>query len=165
MPEPVFAEPLPESPPFPVEPSPSESDFKQALTEQAFAHLSIAELDALIARKVEQLRKTDPNDPEYRRKIRERFYVLTLTWRNERPNMSSFVKDYVGHPAYEEIIRMGWDVVPLILHELDHTLDFWFAALHRITGADPVPPASRGNLHEMACAWQVWGAEHGFYEP
>jgi hypothetical protein len=35
-------------------------------------------------------------------------------------------------------------------------------ALHAITGANPVPPASRGNLQEMADAWLAWGLEKGY---
>jgi hypothetical protein len=54
---------------------------------------------------------------------------------------------------------MGERALPLLLAELKREPDDWFWALHAISGADPVPPASRGRLHEMAEAWVRWGAE------
>ena len=38
----------------------------------------------------------------------------------------------------------------------------WFWALHAITGANPVPAASRGNVQAMAEAWLQWGSEKGY---
>jgi hypothetical protein len=70
-----------------------------------------------------------------------------------------------NHPAYREIIGMGGKVVPLLLRELRRQPDHWFIALHELTQANPVPPASYGNLQEMAAAWIRWGEEKGFLEP
>ena len=66
------------------------------------------------------------------------------------------------HPAYQEIIGMGERAVPLLLAELRREPDDWFWALHAITGANPVPAASRGNARTMAEAWLRWGAENGY---
>ena len=52
-------------------------------------------------------------------------------------------------PSYQRIIGLGSAVVPLLLRELERQPDHWFWALKAITGADPVPAASRGKLHEM----------------
>ena len=94
---------------------------------------------------------------------KEKFFILKSIWRAERPATSSFLKDLINHPAYEEIIKMGMAVVPLILQNLDRNLDHWFEALHRITGVEPVPATDRGNLYKMAYAWQTWGEENGLY--
>jgi hypothetical protein len=65
------------------------------------------------------------------------------------------------HPAYQEIIGMGAEVVPLLLRELGREPDHWFRALHALTGADPVPAASQGKVREMAAAWLDWARRHG----
>ena len=66
------------------------------------------------------------------------------------------------HPAYQQIIALGPEIVPLLLRELERSPDHWFRALHALTGADPVPPESRGKLPEMAAAWLRWGREQGY---
>src|SRR3990172_12852272 len=60
------------------------------------------------------------------------------------------VKDRIEHPLYLQIISCGYDALPYIFVELKkEEPDHWFEALYRITGNDPVPPKSRGNLREM----------------
>jgi len=58
-----------------------------------------------------------------------------------------------SHSAYEQIIEMGWAVVPLLLDELRRKPDHWFIALERITGANPVPAECEGKIEKMAAAW------------
>jgi len=67
-----------------------------------------------------------------------------------------------NHPAYQEIICMGEAVVPLLLRDLEKTRRHWFAALHAITGADPVPPEGAGRIAKMAEAWLRWVKEHRY---
>ena len=62
---------------------------------------------------------------------------------------------------------MGEKAVPFILVELQRELaigepDDWFVALWAITGENPVPLESRGNLKEMAKAWLEWGYRVGY---
>jgi hypothetical protein len=66
------------------------------------------------------------------------------------------------HPAYQQIIGMGEDVIPLILWELEKTPNHWFWALRAISDEDPVKPEERGNIHKMAQSWLKWGKEHGY---
>ena len=40
-----------------------------------------------------------------------------------------------NHPAYQEIIRMGTQIVPLLLQELKHNPLYWLPALNAITGS------------------------------
>jgi hypothetical protein len=85
-----------------------------------------------------------------------RFHELVAIWKRERGPHSSSAR-LAEHPAYQGIIAMGPAVVPLLLRELEREPDHWFRALHALTGADPVPVASRGKIREMASAWLQWG--------
>ncbi len=67
-----------------------------------------------------------------------------------------------GHPAFQEIIGLGEAVVPLMLRDLQERPRLWASALPHITGADPVPPADRGNIARMSEAWLRWGREQGW---
>jgi hypothetical protein len=98
---------------------------------------------------------------------RDLFQELTAQWRKGRNSLSSSAWDHVQNPAYQRIIGMGQTVVPFILHELKCELregepDDWFVALWAITGENPVPPESRGNMKEMAKAWLEWGSRLGY---
>ena len=57
---------------------------------------------------------------------------------------------------------MGEIAVPWILESLKTTGGHWFMALHRITGATPAPPESRGRVKGMTKACLDWGCEHGY---
>ena len=52
----------------------------------------------------------------------QRFQELVLTWKRERGPHSSSAK-LAEHPAYQQIIRMGPEVVPLLLRELERWED------------------------------------------
>src|SRR5258707_15385679 len=87
-----------------------------------------------------------------------RFQELAERWKKETAHHSNIAKRAM-HPAYQEIIGMGEKAVPLLLAELRREPDDWCWALHAITGANPVPDASRGNVRAMAEAWLRWGSE------
>ena len=91
----------------------------------------------------------------------KRFERLAASWRAETSHLSSSTQ-MAAHPAYQEIIGMGREVVPLLLRELACKPDHWFNALKTITGANPVAPADRGRIDRMAEAWLRWGREQGF---
>ena len=93
----------------------------------------------------------------------DQFHTLAERWKRETAHYSNIAKKAL-HPAYQEIIGMGDRVVSLLLTELRRDPDDWFWALQAITGANPVPEASRGNLRAMAEAWVQWGLEKGFKE-
>ena len=67
-----------------------------------------------------------------------------------------------AHPAYRQIVGMGWAVVPLLLSELRRKPDHWFIALKEITGENPVPASGEGNVRMMADAWVRWGVAGGY---
>lgn len=87
-----------------------------------------------------------------------RFRELMQHWKEEVPQVSP-VTEMVTHTAYQQIIGLGWDAVPLLLRELEREPDHWFWALRAITGIDPVPPHHRGRIIEMANDWIQWGRE------
>jgi hypothetical protein len=90
--------------------------------------------------------------------LEPRFRSLARRWKQDTLFCSS-TTDMANHPAYREIIAMGWAAVPLILDELRTEPDHWFWALREITGEDPVAPQDRGVLRKMTEAWLRWDAE------
>src|SRR5262245_22566591 len=91
----------------------------------------------------------------------QRFQDLALSWKRDRGPFSPSTR-LTEHPAYQQIISMGPEIVPLLLRELERQPDHWFRALAVLTGANPVPDESRGTLREMATAWLRWGREQGY---
>jgi hypothetical protein len=92
---------------------------------------------------------------------RRGFLRLVAVWKTETRFLSN-INEKCAHPAYQQIIGMGPEVIPFIFEELRRDPDDWFAALRALTGGNPVPPESRGKLKEMASAWLEWGERHGY---
>jgi hypothetical protein len=92
--------------------------------------------------------------------VADRFSALKEIWKDETKYSSSITAKN-NHWAYQEIIGMGWPILPLLLREVSLCPDFWFSALRKITGANPVPPESRGKLDAMASAWLQWAQKNG----
>ncbi len=92
--------------------------------------------------------------------IERTFTNLVQQWRNETIGISS-TTDLVMHPAYQQIMRMGPVVIPLLLRELEKKSGRWFWALSEITGEDPVPLEKRGKTKEMTQIWLEWGKAKG----
>jgi hypothetical protein len=91
----------------------------------------------------------------------ELFQLFASIWRRDTAYLSNLTEK-CNHWAYEQIITTGRSAVPLILRELETNPDYWFSALRRITGENPVPPQARGKLAEMATAWLEWARNHGY---
>ena len=87
-----------------------------------------------------------------------KFRHLTAWWKSDTEFQSS-VSRIAMHPAYQRIIGMGKDVLPLILRDLETTQAPWFWALQAITGVDPVPVDDRGYIDRMTRAWIRWGIQ------
>lgn len=96
-----------------------------------------------------------------RESVADRFSRLTESWRESRTLLPLSASRMAMHPAYQEIIGMGRDALPLILFELERKVDHWFWALRSITGIDPVRPEHRGDLNAMAADWIRWGSNQG----
>ena len=89
--------------------------------------------------------KSDLHDAPTASERNDEFARLAEEWRAGRPRGADVAR-MVEHPAYERIIEMGPPAIPLILRELDREVDHWFHALHELTGANPVPEGSTGDL-------------------
>ncbi len=93
--------------------------------------------------------------------VAERFRQLAATWHRETDYLSS-MDEAESHPAYQEIVRLGPKVVPLLLRDLEAQHTHWFAALEALTGARPVPASVAGNIPQMAAAWLRWAKDNGY---
>lgn len=89
-----------------------------------------------------------------------RFRELAARWSAETGHISS-IDNLVAHPSYQEIIRLGWDVVPYLLADLQKSKRFWFPALAAITTIRPFDPGDAGNNRRMTDAWLKWGKRKG----
>lgn len=93
-----------------------------------------------------------------------KFQNLVKKWRAERGVRSS-INEAAMMLAYQEIIGMGENAVPLIIAQLkseDDDPDQWFWALRAITGENPVKTEDQGNFRKMAQVWLQW-AEREVY--
>ncbi|MBM4071277.1 MAG: hypothetical protein FJ271_20420 [Planctomycetes bacterium] len=90
-----------------------------------------------------------------------RFRSLAEGWHRDTDHMSS-MDAASAHPAYQEIIRLGSEVVPLLLRDLEENHGHWFHALQAITGVNPIPVSAAGNIPKMAEAWLTWARHNGY---
>ena len=89
----------------------------------------------------------------------DRFQKLAATWKTAVRFVSD-TDEMCSHPAYQEIIGMGWAALPFIFTELEREPDNWFWALKAITGEDPVPVEHQGDVAQMAKDWLAWGQRY-----
>jgi hypothetical protein len=93
--------------------------------------------------------------------VEERFRRLAAAWHRDTDYLSS-MDEADSHPAYQEITRLGPEVVPLLLRDLEDNHTHWFPALEAITGARPLSAAPAGNIPKMAEAWLRWAKDNGY---
>uniref|UniRef100_UPI0025F0A497 hypothetical protein n=1 Tax=Microcoleus sp. bin38.metabat.b11b12b14.051 TaxID=2742709 RepID=UPI0025F0A497 len=89
------------------------------------------------------------------------FYQLVEQWKTETRGISS-TEQLSLHPAYQQIIGMGPDVIPLLLREIEKKSGRWFWALKAISREEPVTPEQQGKTKETIAAWLNWGREKGY---
>lgn len=82
-----------------------------------------------------------------------RFADLKQDWLLGTQTLSS-VQEIVLHPAYQQIIGLGPQVVPFIIDELRSGPEHWFWALASIVGEDHAVGAE--TLREAAGMWVDW---------
>lgn len=89
--------------------------------------------------------------------IAQRFQRLADQWHNETGHYSLMFKRAM-HPAYQQIIGMGKDAIPLILNDLRvRPTGHWFWALGAITGEDPT--LGQADIDKAIQAWLKWRAQ------
>lgn len=100
-----------------------------------------------------QINKTKELESEFR-ELAEQWYVDTL-------HLTAYW-EIVLHPAYQNIIGLGRDVIPFILLELKDFQAEWFWALQALSRENPVTSEIEGNRSEMAKVWLSWGKRKGY---
>jgi hypothetical protein len=93
--------------------------------------------------------------------LQEKFNTLATQWINDVEGMSSTV-EMTKHPTYQEIVKMGESIIPLLLENLDQNPLYWLPALRQITNENPVAPEEKGKIKQIAQAWLNWGKEKGY---
>jgi uncharacterized protein YukE len=92
----------------------------------------------------------------------DRFATLCDRWKRETRLVSNITKKSI-HPAYQQIIAMGYAAVPLILRDLqENGPQDWFWALTTITEENPITEEIAGKMGAMTEAWLTWGVKKGF---
>jgi len=89
-----------------------------------------------------------------------RFHRLANEWSANTMHISS-ASDLINDKRYQEIIDLGWDVVPYLLTDLQQNKRFWFPALAAITGVRPFDPSDTNSPRRMTEAWVRWGKRKG----
>jgi hypothetical protein len=110
------------------------------------------------------LQKPSPELPP--ETVEQRFRRLEAAWNAD----TCFLSDpnrIIGHPAFQEIVRMGEAVIPLMLSDLEKEPRQWVWALPLITGEDPAPPEFsdgfiKWDMRKMREEWLRWGREKGY---
>ena len=92
--------------------------------------------------------------------VEEQFRKLASQWKGDTQFLSD-AERIIGHPAFQAIIALGNEVVPLLLREQEAAPGLWVWALPEITGENPVPASDRGNIRKMTEAWLKWGHQKG----
>ena len=91
------------------------------------------------------------------------FDRLATELKTETAHLSSATM-IAGHQAFQEIVGMGQEAIPLILQDLERAPTQWFLALRSITRESPVRPEDRGNVEAMTTAWLDWGTRRRYIE-
>lgn len=91
------------------------------------------------------------------------FDALSEQWTRDR-RRGADVHELAMHPAYQRIIGMGENAIPLILEAMKQRQGHWFWALNAITGQNPIPEEHEGNMRQMTRSWLKWGLEHGYID-
>ena len=96
-------------------------------------------------------------------RVEEDFRRLAAEWKQETAHLSA-PNMIAEHRAYQEIIGMGKDAIPLILQDLRETKAQWFWALRSIARESPIRPEDRGDVEAMTNAWLGWGRRHKYID-
>ncbi len=104
-----------------------------------------------------KVRKTTPApsvSDQSKAELEAIFSGLAKIWRDSTGGFSTTTRRFT-HPTYKAILRLGPEVVPLILRELQQSPDWWFDALEFLTGENPTKPADQ--FAAAVEAWIAWG--------
>lgn len=89
----------------------------------------------------------------------EQFKSLTREWKRETAIVGHLSK-IVMHPAYQRIMAMGPEVIPLILKELEREAGHWFWALHNLVPPGEDPAEGTTTIRDARRSWLDWGKKN-----
>ena len=92
--------------------------------------------------------------------LSKRFLELKERWRQETAFTSS-PRDLFLHSAYQKIIGLGPEAVPLVLAELRDEPGLWLWALQAMNRDNPIPDDFKGGIEQVAELWLEWGRRNG----
>ena len=107
---------------------------------------------------------TTKRRPPKTAELQAEFDRLAALWKQETRYQSSTTA-VEEHPAYQAIIAMGEDVIPLILENLRTERGHWFMALRSITGKSLIREEDRGKISAIRATWLDWGVREGYIKP
>jgi hypothetical protein len=110
-----------------------------------------------MATPVDALNRTDAQ----KQHLDDLFGELAARWKDET-SVYSASWQIKAHPAYQQIVDLGEDAIPLLLARLGQPCVQWMMALSAIAGDDPSPPEHAGHIARMAEAWLAWGRQRGY---
>lgn len=95
--------------------------------------------------------------------LEREFRSLAERWRNETTHLS-ISSEKANNFAYQQIVGMGEQVLPLIFRELETTTSDWFWALRAIARdrAPVIRAEDRGRVRRIAEIWMEWGKQIGY---
>jgi Holliday junction resolvase-like predicted endonuclease len=93
--------------------------------------------------------------------LEQEFNELARQWRRET-GMLSLIRQKAMHPAYQKIIGMGRDALPLIFLEMRNRSGDWLWALEAIARPKVNPARDTANFKDAVAAWLKWGEENGY---
>jgi hypothetical protein len=100
-------------------------------------------------------RKSDADE-----ELAREFRALVKQWKEETFFLSSLSKIFT-HPAYQRIIAMGTNGLPLVLGELQNNQGNWFYALKYMAGKDVAEGID--NFEDARAAWLEWGHNNNYF--
>jgi hypothetical protein len=72
-------------------------------------------------------------------------------------------KEKTEHSTYNTIVMYDKEALPFIFNEMKMRPDWWFDALERITGENPVKEENKGDLRKMTIDWLKWAKENNYF--
>jgi predicted HTH domain antitoxin len=89
------------------------------------------------------------------------FERLAKQWKEET-SLHSSLGEIFTNDAYQRIMAMGHEALPLILSDLQKTPAHWFYALEKIVGRDMAGGAD--TFDDARAAWLEWGHKSNYIE-
>ena len=93
----------------------------------------------------------------------EQFEQLARQWAQHcsQVRFSSILGDYLAHPAYREIVRLGAAVVPWIIDRYRTEAFPWGFALQEITGVRIIADPNEFSPPDVRRRWLEWWDKQG----